>query len=313
MSHDSHERERAERVERAQLSLPLAELEGSPLAAYRESDDAPTSFFETPHPPPSWLVQITPFDRRVMSRDALLHALQGTRIVGGQTLVWRQGMKNWRAIAELEELGRHVPPAAAPVRRSSIAAWCGASALATLAGTLLVLSAAGVFQSPAPALSGSAALQEDTVPEGTARGSADGTAADGAASGRAAQLGAALAASLPAAPLEAPLFEATGLEATEQVVSAITPAPAPAHGGAGEQVEHRHEQRTAEDRPQDREGPAVDIDRQQLRQVQVARQQHAKQRANKSNHHRDQKAAARSPAQRTANRAADARDDQQQQ
>jgi hypothetical protein len=284
MSHDHWEQDP---IERGQLSLPLAE-EGraeahrSVLADYRESDDEPTSFRETPHPPPSWLVQVTPLDRRMMSRDALLDALHSTELVGGDTLVWRQGMTNWRTIAELEELGYRPSPARLRAGSASAllpspmtAGLCGASALVALASTLYVLSAAGVFTSPRHAAE--EATRHDRAHVGAEM----------------------LAASLGAAP--------------RVVVSAIAPAPAPPNGGAREQVEQRHQQRAAQDRPEDREGFAVDVHRQQLRQVQVARKQHAKQRPEKANHDGDQKAAARAPTQRTANRAADPGDDQEQQ
>lgn len=283
MSHDHWEQDP---IERGQLSLPLAEERaqerGALLSDYRESDDEPTSFRETPHPPPSWLVQVTPLDRRMMSRAELLAALHITRLLSGDTLVWRQGMTNWRSIAELEELSYRANTARLGVRSASTllptpmtAGLCGASALVALAGTLYVLSVAGVFTAPRHAAEGLASHDRTRV----------GAEVLAAALGVQPRIG----------------------------VSAIAPAPAATHARATEQVEQRYQERTAQDRPEDRKGFAVDVDREQLGQVQVARQQHAKQRAEKANHDGNQEAAARTPTQRTANRAADPGDDQEQQ
>jgi hypothetical protein len=71
------------------------------LAAYAENDDVVTQFVETRRPPASWIVQLTPFDRRVMSTEQLLAELERGRFVRADTLVWRKGMSEWRSVANV--------------------------------------------------------------------------------------------------------------------------------------------------------------------------------------------------------------------
>jgi hypothetical protein len=126
------------------------------LEAYSEVDDVATRCFETPRPPETWIVQVSLFERPLMSRDQLLEELQNG-LVRESTLVWRAGMRDWCAVAQVEELRRALPlhllqqVPASPRRRSkprsaaSVVWWCGAAALLTLSGTLYALSAGGVF------------------------------------------------------------------------------------------------------------------------------------------------------------------------
>src|SRR5215471_1704703 len=92
------------------LQLPLASDPSEALGRYSEEDNVATAFFETPRPEPRWLVQVTPFDRRLWSRERLLEELlhQGG-LVHRDTLVWRGGMNNWHRIAQLEELHGDTP------------------------------------------------------------------------------------------------------------------------------------------------------------------------------------------------------------
>jgi hypothetical protein len=134
--------------EAGQLSVPLPEDPAPPLNPYSEADaeDAATRFFETPRPEPTWIVQVTLFDRRLMTQDGLLDELRRGRLVHGHTPVWRVGMPDWRALAYVEELRAAVP---APQRREPArgalglngGGWRRAAALAFVALTLSALVA----------------------------------------------------------------------------------------------------------------------------------------------------------------------------
>jgi hypothetical protein len=100
-----------------------------PLGAYDEGDEVVTSFFEAPPSEPSWLVQVTPFDRRSMSGAQLRSELRRGGLVNGETLVWRRGMQNWsratHIVVQLLDVGGHewftaatrVPPTLPPRAR----------------------------------------------------------------------------------------------------------------------------------------------------------------------------------------------------
>jgi hypothetical protein len=88
---------------------------GSSLSAYVESEDVVTQFVETPRPPASWIVQLTPFDRRVMSTEHLLAELERGRWVHADTLVWRKGMSEWRRLASVD-FAQLSAPRARPIR-----------------------------------------------------------------------------------------------------------------------------------------------------------------------------------------------------
>ncbi|HVZ36846.1 MAG TPA: DUF4339 domain-containing protein [Polyangiaceae bacterium] len=75
---------------------------GFSLSAYAENEDVVTQFVETPRPPASWIVQLTPLDRRVMSTEQLLAELERGRFVHADTLVWRKGMNEWRCVANVD-------------------------------------------------------------------------------------------------------------------------------------------------------------------------------------------------------------------
>jgi hypothetical protein len=72
------------------------------LVAYTEGDEEATRFIETPRPEPPWIVQVTPLDRRVMSTERLLGELQRGEQIRNDTLVWREGMLDWRAVAQTD-------------------------------------------------------------------------------------------------------------------------------------------------------------------------------------------------------------------
>jgi hypothetical protein len=109
---DLHDRASHDRVARDDGSQRL------PLGAYDEGEDVVTSFFELPPSEPSWLVQVTPFDRRSMSSSQLRFELRRGSVVNGETLVWRRGMKNWsqaaHIVAQLLDVGAHEWFALAP-------------------------------------------------------------------------------------------------------------------------------------------------------------------------------------------------------
>ena len=165
-----------DRSEPLQLPLPLASDGHERLGRYSEEDNVATAFFETPRPEPHWLVQVTPFDRRLWSRERLREELlrQGG-LIHRDTLVWRDGMSNWRRIAQLQELhgGTPLPPPPRPGRRAhnprvsiaQAALLYGAAALFTVSVALYALRVAGVFEasvasgSPVPAASVAAALR----------------------------------------------------------------------------------------------------------------------------------------------------------
>jgi hypothetical protein len=165
-----------DRSEPLQLPLPLASDPREALGRYSEEENVATAFFETPRPEPHWLVQVTPFDRRLWSRERVLEELMHqSGLVHRDTLVWRGGMNNWRPIAQLEELhgGTPLPPPPRPQRRApharvsigQAALLYSAAALFMASVALYALRAAGVFEasiaagSPVPAASVAAALQ----------------------------------------------------------------------------------------------------------------------------------------------------------
>jgi hypothetical protein len=152
-------------------------VEGSQerLGAYDENDEVVTQFVEPSHHEPKWLVQITPYDRRSMTRERLLAELRRGGLVDGGTLVWRDGMRNWSTVARIGELGapetlppaRRAPPAqtaaVAPaiLRRSRSEAMvmlASSAASALIVGvTLALLAWGGVFEAGARALDSSPA------------------------------------------------------------------------------------------------------------------------------------------------------------
>lgn len=157
-----------DRSEPVQLALPLASDTFESLGRYSEEENVATAFFETPRPEPTWLVQVTPFDRRLWTRERVLEELvhQGG-LIHRDTLVWRDGMNNWRRIAQLDELhgGTPLPPPPRPSRGAHLAPRAslpratllyGATALFMVSAALYVLRAAGVFAEVSVA-SGSAA------------------------------------------------------------------------------------------------------------------------------------------------------------
>jgi hypothetical protein len=138
------------------------------LGAYDDNEEEVTRFVEPAPEEPRWLVQVTPFDRRSMSRERLLAELLRGGLVCGDTLVWRRGMRNWSALARVGELGapETLPPARAPVSparaaertarppspsEAGIVLASSAAALLVVAVTLALLAWGGVFQGGAPA------------------------------------------------------------------------------------------------------------------------------------------------------------------
>jgi hypothetical protein len=85
--------------------LRVVEGRLNPLDAYDENDDVVTEFVEPAPAEPKWLVRITPFDRRSMSREDLLTELREGGLVRSETLVWRRGMHDWLSVAQAHELG----------------------------------------------------------------------------------------------------------------------------------------------------------------------------------------------------------------
>jgi hypothetical protein len=96
----------------------LRAVEGTltPLDAYDENDEVVTQFVEPVPEEPKWLVQVTPFDRRSMSRAQMLDELREGRLIRSDTLVWRRGMRNWVSVARVGELGAldALPPDSMP-------------------------------------------------------------------------------------------------------------------------------------------------------------------------------------------------------
>jgi hypothetical protein len=124
-----------------------------PLGRYSEEDNAATAFFDTPRPEPCWLVQVSPFDRRLWSRERVLQELlrQGG-LIHRDTLVWRGGMNDWRRLEQLEELHGNTPlppPPRAPRPRLSLVRATllyAVAALLTVSAALSALRVAGVFE-----------------------------------------------------------------------------------------------------------------------------------------------------------------------
>ncbi len=136
----------------------LAAETGVEQAAYSEvEDEAATALVEVMLEPPKWLVQITPFDRRMMETAQLVTELLDGALVRGDTLVWRGGMSDWVPIGEIQQLlgdtrhGATLPPRAAVSsdrRNRPFAELLAAVAVAIsiAAGTLTVLARGGVFE-----------------------------------------------------------------------------------------------------------------------------------------------------------------------
>jgi hypothetical protein len=134
------------------------------LAAYDENDEVVTQFVEPSHHEPKWLVQVTPYDRRSMTRERLLAELRRGGLVDGDTLVWRDGMRNWSTLARVGELGapetlppvrRASPPEKSPIARAALArsrseamvVLASSAASALIVGvTLALLAWGGVFE-----------------------------------------------------------------------------------------------------------------------------------------------------------------------
>ncbi|HEU4583566.1 MAG TPA: DUF4339 domain-containing protein [Polyangiaceae bacterium] len=130
-----------------------------PLGRYSEEDNVATAFFDTPRPEPCWLVQVTPFDRRLWSRERVLQELmQRQSLIHRDTLVWRGGMNDWRPLEQLEELhgGTPLPPPPRAPRNARVsivqaAVLYAAAALLTVSAALSALRVAGVFEAGAAA------------------------------------------------------------------------------------------------------------------------------------------------------------------
>ncbi len=129
------------------------------LGRYLESDDAATQFRDTMPPDPDWIVQVSHFDRRVMSRQRLVEELERGSLPPSDTLVWRGGMLDWCPAALVDELGMHSEPPANSVRHTGPMGFSpvGATACVALAAllsfgmTLLALAALGTFEDGARA------------------------------------------------------------------------------------------------------------------------------------------------------------------
>jgi GYF domain 2 len=141
-------------LQSAALQSPALQPADLPLQPYSDADEVATRYFETPRPPALWIVQVSMFERPSMTREQLLDELQNG-LVQSDTLVWRAGMRDWSAVAQVEDLRRalplHLVPGESPRRTSSVAWLCGAAALLTVSVALYVLSAAGVFDTGARA------------------------------------------------------------------------------------------------------------------------------------------------------------------
>ena len=158
-----------DRSEPLQPPLSFAGDSSEALGRYSDEDNAATAFLETPQPEPHWLVQVTPFDRRLWSRERVLQELVHQRgVIHRDTLVWRGGMNNWRRIAQLEELhgGTPLPPPPRLPRRANLpprvplaqaALLYSAAALFMVSAALYALRAAGVFEDSASLGSAAAA------------------------------------------------------------------------------------------------------------------------------------------------------------
>jgi hypothetical protein len=96
-------------VEERQRPLCPAGSAEPAVGVYSEDEEDVTRCVETPRPEPKWLVQITPFDRRQMSTEALLRELRRGQLVHRESLVWRGGTASWRPIANVDELQLDAP------------------------------------------------------------------------------------------------------------------------------------------------------------------------------------------------------------
>jgi hypothetical protein len=139
-----------EREAEANVTLTTPEANRLELAAYVDEDDGVTRMLELPQAEPSWIVQVTPFDRRIMETSRLLAELRQGMVQRG-TLVWRGGMHDWLPVERIGELllgpalGR-AAPAPRRVAGAGLApsAWVALLLLAAAATTVL-LAAGGVF------------------------------------------------------------------------------------------------------------------------------------------------------------------------
>lgn len=134
------------------LVAALADHTAHPMATYSEDDDSATQLAPALTGEPKWIVQITPLDRRMMSKEELVAELARGSLIGQQTLVWRAGMSDWQPIAHVEGLPviarRCVELTAPPPRGSSeLVLASSALAIAVLAAsaTVYALGKAGVF------------------------------------------------------------------------------------------------------------------------------------------------------------------------
>jgi hypothetical protein len=120
------------------------------LGTYADEDDGVTRMFEVPESEPSWIVQVTPFDRRIMETSRLLSELRQGMVQRG-TLVWRGGMHDWLPVERIGEL--LLGPAlgaAAPAPRRAVGRVLESSVpvvlvLLAAAATTVLLAAGGVF------------------------------------------------------------------------------------------------------------------------------------------------------------------------
>jgi len=143
-------------------SVALAE---PPIGVYAENEEDVTQFVETPRPEPKWIVQITPFDRRQMSTEGLLHELRRGQLVHRESLVWRGGSADWQPIAHVDELQAGARAHSAPTpgrrgrgrgtlrsgpRRVPAVVAAGVAALVAGAVTLYALAWAGAFEPGGP-------------------------------------------------------------------------------------------------------------------------------------------------------------------
>lgn len=145
-----------------ELLPPLPPEDASPLASYGEEDDAATQLVDISEGDPKWLVRVTPFDRRLMETSDLIRELSNGTL-GRDTLVWQSGMPDWLPIekaAGLPSVGLTLTGPAHDKRQSSPQSFirlrrptpdraviaAGALAIATVAVTLAILAAGGVFE-----------------------------------------------------------------------------------------------------------------------------------------------------------------------
>jgi hypothetical protein len=141
-TNSSNEREAAERSVGSMLGFGEGEL-----AAYSDEDDGDTRMIELPQPEPRWIVQVTPFDRRMMDTACLLSELRAGLVRRG-TLVWRGGMHDWLPVERIGDLLLGpAPGAGSPAARHAARGTLASSVLILLVAALttVILAAGGVF------------------------------------------------------------------------------------------------------------------------------------------------------------------------